>query len=126
MLNGFFKLEQHGASVRREVTAGATTFLTMAYVIFVNPATLSDAGMDPGGVFVAISVFRAREWIINAVPHSLKMGTVSGIGLFLGIIAMENAGLVVDNPATLVGLGDVGRWSIVLAALFICKFVWIG
>lgn len=177
MLNRFFKLEQHGTTVRREVTAGITTFLTMAYIVFVNPAILSEAGMDSGGVFVAtcvaaaigtaimglwanypiamapgmglnafftygvvlgmgypwqvalgavfvsgvgfvaISVLRVREWIINAVPQSLKMGTVAGIGMFLGLIAMQNAGLVVDNPATLVGLGDTGQWSVVLAAL---------
>ena len=177
MLNRFFKLEQHGTTVRREVTAGITTFLTMAYIVFVNPAILSEAGMDSGGVFVAtcvaaaigtaimglwanypiamapgmglnafftygvvlgmgyawqvalgavfvsgvgfvaISVLRVREWIIDAVPQSLKMGTVAGIGMFLGIIAMQNAGLVVDNPATLVGLGDTGQWSVMLAAL---------
>ena len=177
MLNEFFKLEQHGTTVRREVTAGITTFLTMAYIVFVNPAILSEAGMDSGGVFVAtclaaaigtaimglwanypiamapgmglnafftygvvlgmgypwqvalgavfvsgvlfvgISVLPVREWIVNSIPKSLKMGTVAGIGLLLGIIAMQNAGLVVDNSATLVGLGDMGQPSVLLAAL---------
>ncbi|WP_428103288.1 NCS2 family permease [Candidatus Rariloculus sp.] len=177
MLNEFFKLEQHGTTVRREVTAGVTTFLTMAYIVFVNPAILSEAGMDSGGVFVAtclaaavgtaimglwanypiamapgmglnafftygvvlgmgypwqvalgavfvsgvlfvgISVLPVREWIVNSIPKSLKMGTVAGIGLLLGIIAMQNAGLVVDNSATLVGLGDMGQPSVLLAAL---------
>ena len=53
MLNNYFKLEENGTTVRREVIAGVTTFLTMAYIIFVNPLILSDAGMDFGGVFVA-------------------------------------------------------------------------
>ena len=177
MLDSYFKLSENGVTVRIEVLAGITTFLTMAYILFVNPLILADAGMDRSSVFIAtclaaavgslimglyanypvalapgmglnayftygvvldmgytwqvalggvfisgvlfllLSIFRAREWIINAVPHSLKMGTVAGIGLFLGIIAMENAGLVVDNPATLVGLGDMGQLSVVLAAL---------
>ena len=177
MLNNYFKLEENGTTVRREVIAGVTTFLTMAYIIFVNPLILSDAGMDFGGVFVAtclaaaigtaimgfwanypiamapgmglnafftygvvlgmghswqialgmvfisgvlfviISVLPIREWIINAIPRSLKMATGAGIGLFLGIIAMKNAGLVVDNPATLVGLGDITQWTVILAVI---------
>ncbi len=68
-----------------------------------------------GIVFVIISVLPIREWIINAIPRSLKMATAAGIGLFLGIIAMKNAGIVVDNPATLVGLGDVTQWTVILA-----------
>jgi adenine/guanine/hypoxanthine permease len=175
MLNKYFKLEENGTTVRREIIGGITTFLTMAYIIFVNPAILSDAGMDFGGVFVAtclaaaigtaimglwanypiamapgmglnafftygvvlgmgyawqvalgmvfvsgivfviISVLPIREWIINAIPRSLKMATAAGIGLFLGLIAMKNAGIVVDNPATLVGLGDVTQWTVILA-----------
>lgn len=175
MLNKYFKLEENGTTVRREIIGGITTFLTMAYIIFVNPAILSDAGMDFGGVFVAtclaaaigtaimglwanypiamapgmglnafftygvvlgmgyawqvalgmvfvsgivfviISILPIREWIINAIPRSLKMATAAGIGLFLGIIAMKNAGIVVDNPATLVGLGDVTQWTVILA-----------
>ncbi len=175
MLERLFKLEENGTTVRREIIGGVTTFLTMAYIIFVNPAILSDAGMDFGGVFVAtclaaaigtaimgfwanypiamapgmglnafftygvvlgmgyawqvalgmvfvsgivfviISVLPIREWIINAIPRSLKMATAAGIGLFLGVIAMKNAGIVVDNPATLVGLGDVTQWTVILA-----------
>jgi AGZA family xanthine/uracil permease-like MFS transporter len=175
MLDKFFKLEENGTTVRREIIGGVTTFLTMAYIIFVNPAILSDAGMDFGAVFVAtcltaaigtaimgfwanypiamapgmglnafftygvvlgmgyawqvalgmvfvsgivfviISVLPIREWIINAIPRSLKMATAAGIGLFLGLIAMKNAGIVVDNPATLVGLGDVTQWTVILA-----------
>ncbi len=176
-LDEFFRLAENGTTVRRELIAGATTFLTMAYIIFVNPMILSDAGMDHGGVFVAtcvaaaigtgimglwanypiatapgmglnaffaygvvlgmgyswqvalgvvfvsgvafviISVLPIREWVINAVPHSLKMDTAAGIGLFLGMIAMQNAGLTIDNPATLVGIGAVDQWSVVLAGI---------
>ena len=56
MLNSYFKLAEHGTNVRTEVIAGVTTFLTMAYITFVNPAILSDAGMDFGAVFVATCV----------------------------------------------------------------------
>jgi len=166
-LERFFGLSAHGTNVRTEIIAGITTFLTMAYIIFVNPAILAEAGMDRGAVFVAtclaaavgsavmglaanypialapgmglnafftysvvlgmghpwqvalgavflsgciflvLSVLPVREWIINAIPRSLKMAISAGIGLFLGIIALKNAGIVVDNPATLVGMGDV-------------------
>ncbi len=175
MLNRFFQLDRHGTTVRTEILAGITTFLTMAYIILVNPLILGEAGMDKGAVFVAtciaaavgsalmglyanypiaqapgmginafftygvvlgmgypwqtalgavfvsgvcfivISVLPVREWIINAIPHSLKLATSAGIGFFLAIIAMENAGLVVDHPTTLVGLGDVTSWPVILA-----------
>jgi AGZA family xanthine/uracil permease-like MFS transporter len=177
LLERFFGLSAHGTTVRTEVIAGITTFLTMAYIIFVNPMILTDAGMDHGAVFVAtclaaaigtavmalaanypialapgmglnafftygvvlgmghswqvalgavfvsgviflvLSVLPVREWIINAIPKSLKMAISAGIGLFLGIIALKNAGIVVDNPATLVGLGDMTAPATVLAAL---------
>lgn len=167
MLERLFKLEAHGTTVRKEVVAGLTTFLTMAYIIVVNPSILSATGMDFGAVFVAtclaatigtlimglwanypialapgmglnaffaftvvgsmgyswqvalgavfmsgllfflLSIFRIREWIINSIPHSLRFGISAGIGFFLALIALKNAGIVVDNPATLVGLGDV-------------------
>ncbi len=176
-LDRFFELSAHGTTVRTEVLAGITTFLTMAYIIFVNPMILADAGMDRDAVFVAtclaaaigtaimalaanypialapgmglnafftygvvlgmgnswqvalgavfvsgvifllLSVLPVREWIINAIPKSLKMAISAGIGLFLGIIALKNAGIVVDNPATLVGLGDMTAHTTVLAVL---------
>ncbi len=176
-LERFFELSAHGTTVRTEVIAGITTFLTMAYIIFVNPMILADAGMDRDAVFVAtclaaaigtaimalaanypialapgmglnafftygvvlgmgnswqvalgavfisgvifllLSVLPVREWIINAIPKSLKMAISAGIGLFLGIIALKNAGIVVDNPATLVGLGDMTAHTTGLAVL---------
>ncbi len=175
MLNRLFHLDRHETTARREVAAGVTTWLTMAYIAVVNPQVLSEAGMDRGAVFVAtclaaaiacaamglyanypialapgmginayftygvvlgmghswqvalgalfisgvcfvlISVFPIRAWIVDAFPRSLKMATAAGIGFFLAVIAMRNAGMVVTNEATLVGLGDVTSWSVVLA-----------
>ncbi|MGL5653201.1 MAG: NCS2 family permease, partial [Vibrio sp.] len=177
MLEKLFKLSEYRTNVRTEVLAGVTTFLTMAYIIFVNPAILSDAGMDRGAVFVAtclaaaigcfimgfvanypiaqapgmglnafftygvvlgmgytwqvalaavfcsgvlfilLSLFKIREWIINSIPHSLRTGISAGIGLFLAFIALKNAGIVVDNPATLVSLGDITSLNAVLASI---------
>ncbi|EHG1328747.1 NCS2 family permease [Vibrio vulnificus] len=176
MLERLFKLSEHGTNVRTEIIAGITTFLTMAYIIFVNPAILADAGMDRGAVFVAtclaaaigcfimgllanypiaqapgmglnafftyavvlgmgytwqvalaavfvsgvlfilLSIFKIREWIINSIPLSLRTGISAGIGLFLAFIALKNAGIVVDNPATFVSLGDITSLAPALAA----------
>ena len=179
MLENIFKLKENGTSVKTELLAGLATFLTMAYIIVVNPAILSTegTGMDFGGVFVAtiiaavvgclimglwanwpialapgmglnaffafgvvfgmgytyqqalaavfiagivfliLSVTPARQWIINSIPKSMKFGVGAGIGLFLAIIGLKNAGVVVDNPATLVGLGDVSSMPVILAAV---------
>jgi AGZA family xanthine/uracil permease-like MFS transporter len=64
-----------------------------------------------GVIFIALSVLPIREWLINAIPRNLKLGMASGIGLFLGFIALKNAGIVVDHPATLVGLGDLLKFE---------------
>ncbi|MEL6870453.1 MAG: NCS2 family permease [Pseudomonadota bacterium] len=166
-----FSLTANNTSVRREAVAGLTTFLAMAYIAIVNPAILSETGMDFGAVFVAtciaaavgstlmgvlanypialapgmgqnafftyavviggghtwqtalgavfisgiifvvLSVLPFREWLINAIPRNLKLGMAGGIGLFLGFIALQNAGVIVDNPATLVGLGDLTSFA---------------
>ena len=173
----YFELEHNGTTVRRETLAGITTFLTMAYIVFVNPAILADAGMDRDAAFVAtclaaafgsllmgilanypialapgmglnafftytvvaqmghswqtalgvvflsgiifllLSVFPVREWIVNSIPRALKMAISAGIGMFLAIIALKNAGIVVDSPATLVQLGDLGQPAALFAAL---------
>ena len=175
-LSRFFGIAENNTTVRTEVLAGCTTFLTMAYIVFVNPAILSDAGMDRDAVFVAtclaaavgtaimglyanypvalapgmglnayftygvvlglghswqvalgavflsgviflvLSVLPVREYIINSIPRSLKMAISAGIGLFLGIIALKNAGVVVAHPATFVSLGDVKSLPVLLAA----------
>lgn len=60
-----------------------------------------------GVIFIVLSVLPVREWLINAIPQNLKLGLAAGIGLFLGFIALKNAGIVVDHPATLVALGDL-------------------
>ncbi|WP_447528579.1 NCS2 family permease [Vreelandella sp. TE19] len=176
-LDNYFKLTEQNTNVKTEVIAGITTFLTMAYIIFVNPSILSEAGMDYGAVFVAtcvaaaigcfvmglwanypiaqapgmglnafftygvvlgmgytweaalgavflsgltfflLSIFKIREWIINAIPLSLRLGIAAGIGLFLAMIALKNAGIVVANPATLVAMGDLSEPSAIYALL---------
>ncbi|MCR4508508.1 NCS2 family permease [Pseudomonas sp. 32.2.56] len=177
MLERLFQLKAHNTTVRTEILAGLTTFLTMAYILFVNPNMLAETGMDKGAVFIAtclaaalgsaimgllanypialapgmglnafftytvvltmgytwqtalgavflsgaifflLSIFKIREWIINSIPLALRAGIAAGIGLFLAIIALKNAGIVVDNPATLVGLGDLSKGGPLLACL---------
>ncbi len=177
MLDNVFKLKENGTTVRTEIMAGLTTFLTMAYIIFVNPSILSETGMDFGAVFVAtclaaaigtaimgfyanypialapgmglnayftygvvfgmgydwqvalgavflsgviflvLSILPIREQIINAIPRSLKMAISAGIGLFLGIIGLQNAGIVVGSDATLVTVGDLTEPAPILAAI---------
>ncbi|KZZ46049.1 guanine permease [Thalassolituus sp. HI0120] len=175
MLEKLFQLNRFGTSVKTEMLAGVTTYLTMAYIIFVNPAMLADAGMDHGAVFVAscvaaaigcfimgfwanlpvalapgmglnafftygvvlgmghswetalgavflsgvifilLSLFKVREWIINAIPATLKKAIAAGIGAFLALIALKNAGIIVDHPATLVSLGDLTEFGPAMA-----------
>ncbi|MEQ8266715.1 MAG: NCS2 family permease [Parvibaculum sp.] len=170
-----FQLAAAGTTVRTELLAGATTYLTMAYIIFVNPAILAAAGMDFGAVFVAtclaaaagsaimgfhanypvalapgmglnayfafvvvplfdgdwrlalgcvfvsgflfllLSLSPLRERMVNAIPRSLKYGIGAGIGFFLALIGLKNAGVVADDPATLVALGDLGDAGTLLA-----------
>jgi AGZA family xanthine/uracil permease-like MFS transporter len=70
-----------------------------------------------GIVFIGLSLTPARKYIINSIPRSMKLGVGAGIGLFLAIIGFKNAGIVIDNPATLVGLGDISSWPVLLAGL---------
>lgn len=171
MFEKLFKLHAQGSTVKTEILAGLTTYVTMAYIIFVNPAMLAEAGMDYGAVFVAtclaaalgciimglwanlpialapgmglnafftygvvlgmghswqtalgavglsgvlfllLSLFKVREWIINAIPQSLKKAIAAGIGAFLALIALKNSGIVIANSATLVGLGDLTQFE---------------
>jgi len=163
-----FALTENGTSVRTEFIAGLTTFLTMVYIVVVNPAILAGTGMDKGAVFVAtclaaavstlamaflanypialapgmglnaffaftvvlgykytwqqalaavfcsgalffaLSIFRLREYVIDAIPRNLKFAISAGLGLFLAIIALEQAKVVVASPATLVTAGPLG------------------
>ena len=171
----FFGLRARGSTARTEALAGATTFLTMAYILAVNPQILAQAGIDPGAAFVAtclsaaigsalmgllanlpialapgmglnayftfavvlgagvpwqaalgavflsgllflaVSLLRVREWLVNGIPLSLKLGIAAGIGFFLGLIGLRAMGLVAAHPATLVGLGPIGEPATLLA-----------
>ncbi|MCS5421119.1 MULTISPECIES: NCS2 family permease [Psychrilyobacter] len=163
----FFQLEKHGTNIKQEMVAGTTTFLTMAYIIFVNPGILGETGMDKGALitvtclaafigtmitalwvnaplamapgmglnafftytlvfgmgatwnvalgvvfisgiaFLLLTMTGFREKIIDAIPLQLRLAVGAGIGLFIAFIGMKNLGLIVANPATLVGLGPL-------------------
>lgn len=177
MLQRIFKLSANKTSIRTEMLAGVSTFLTMSYIIFVNPSILAQTGMDHGAVFVAtclaaafgsclmgilanypialapgmglnayftysvvlgfghswqvalgavflsgliflgLSIFPIREYMINSIPKSLKVGIAAGIGLFLAIIGFKSAGLITTSQATLVTLGNVHEPTTLLAIL---------
>lgn len=76
-----FRLQQHGTSVRTEVLAGATTFLTMSYIVFVNPEILGSTGMDPGAVFVATCLAAALGSLVMALVANFPVGMAPGMGL---------------------------------------------
>ena len=81
MIEKFFSLKAHGTSVRTEVVAGITTFLTMAYIIFVNPDILSSTGMDRDAVFVATCLAAALGSAIMALWANWPIGMAPGMGL---------------------------------------------
>ncbi|MBP2142966.1 AGZA family xanthine/uracil permease-like MFS transporter [Methanococcus voltae] len=70
-----------------------------------------------GFVFILLTLAKVRSWIFNAIPNSLKYGTAVGIGLFITVIGLTGAGIIVDDPATLVGLGNIKSPSVILALL---------
>src|SRR5471030_2733235 len=80
-LDKFFKLTEHGSNVRTEVVAGITTFLTMAYIIFVNPAILGDAGVPKDAVFVATCLAAALGTLIMGLYANYPIGLAPGMGL---------------------------------------------
>lgn len=186
VIERYFGIDGRNTTIKTEILAGLTTFLTMAYIIFVNPDMLAKAGMDKGAVFVAtclasalgcflmgliarlpvalapgmglnafftftvvlgmgkswqvalgavfisgllfvlISVFKLREWIINAIPYTLKQGIVAGIGAFLAFIALKSSGIIVASPATFVTMGkltDFGPAMAILSFFLIVVFV---
>ena len=176
-LDRWFGLTSRGTTVRTELMAGVTTFLTMAYIAFVNPQILADAGMPFDAVFVAtclsaafatllmglaanypialapgmglnafftygvvvgmghawevalgavfvsgllfflISILPVRRWIMEAIPRGMKLAISAGIGLFLAIIALQNAGAIQASPATMVTTGLLFEPEPVLALL---------
>ena len=167
MLEKLFGFDPSKHSVRTEILAGLTTFLTMAYILAVNPNILSAAGMDKGALFtttviasglttllmaiyaklpfalapgmglnaffafsvcltlgyhwqmaltavliegilfILLTISNLREKIVDALPMTLKYAISSGIGLFIAFIGLQNAGIVVNNDATLIGLGSI-------------------
>jgi AGZA family xanthine/uracil permease-like MFS transporter len=177
LLDRTFQLHARGTTVQTEVLAGFTTFLTMAYIVLVNPAILSTTGMPAAGVaaatcfaagigclmmglianypialapgmglnayfaftvvqgmgvpwqtalglvfisgvlFLVLTFAGIRQLIVNAIPRALFSAIAAGIGLFIAFIGLRGAGLVVTNPATLVGLGDVHAPATLLALL---------
>lgn len=180
-----FKLKDHNTTVKTEVIAGVTTFMTMAYILAVNPGILSAAGMPAAGVFTAtalasaiatvlmailanlpialapgmglnaffafsvvlgmgyswqlaltavfceglvfilMSLFNIREAIVASIPANLKKAVSVGIGLFIAFIGLQNAGIVVNNDATLVSLGTVikGPALVAIIGLLITGFL---
>ncbi len=159
-------LDNQGVDMKKEITAGITTFLTMAYIIAVNPGILSETGMPAGAlvtstclaaaigcfvmgiisnlpfalasgmglnayfaytvvlgmgvsweialtavfvegiIFIILSLFKVREAVVNAIPKNMKIAVSGGIGVFIAIIGCMNCGLIVDNPATLISMGE--------------------
>src|SRR6188768_4107466 len=81
MLDSFFKLTEHKTDVRTEVLAGVTTFLTMAYIIFVNPQILGAAGMDKGAVFVATCIAAAVSTLVMGLYANYPIALAPGMGL---------------------------------------------
>jgi AGZA family xanthine/uracil permease-like MFS transporter len=166
-LDRYFRLTENRTTPRIEILAGVTTFLAMAYIVFVNPSILGETGMDTGAIFVATCLAAAigtlimglwarypiaqapgmglnaffaftvvlgmgipwqtalagtlvsgflffllalsgvREAIINSIPLQLKLAVGAGIGVFIAFIGLKNAGIVVEDPATLVTLGEL-------------------
>lgn len=177
VIERIFRLKEHQTDVRTELLAGLTTFLTMAYIIFVNPSILGDAGMPKDAVFVAtclaaalgsmimglyanypiamapgmglnayfaygvvkgmgytweaalgavfmsgclfliVTLTRVRALIIAGIPHSIRSAITAGIGLFLAIIALKNAGIVAAHPATFITLGNLHSTTVLLAVV---------
>lgn len=175
LLERKFKLKENKTTIKTEVMAGITTFMTMAYILIVNPGILSATGMDfnalitatalaaavgtfamalfanypfalapgmglnayfayvvvlqmgyswqlaltaifiEGILFILLSLFRVREALFNAIPKTLKLAVSVGIGLFITFIGLQNAKIIVNNDATLVGLGDIKNITTVLA-----------
>jgi adenine/guanine/hypoxanthine permease len=174
-LERYFEFKHLGTNWRTEILAGITTFLTMAYIVLVNPAILAAAGVPlpavtaatclsaafgsilmgvvarypialapgmglnayftytvclkmhipwqtalgavflSGIIFLALTAAGIRQMILRSIPHELYAAVASGIGLFIAFIGFRNAGLVVSDPATFVGLGNIRNPTTALA-----------
>ena len=187
MLTKLFGFDSKQTTVRTEILAGITTFLTMSYILAVNPAMFSELeGMPIGAVFtstalaaivgclamafwgklpfglapgmglnaffvytvcmgmgyswqfaltavfiegllfILMTITNIREAIVNAIPITLRYAIGGGIGLFIAFIGLQNGGVIVDDPATLITLGDVtsGTALLSLIGLFITSFLY--
>ena len=171
MFGKLFGFNPKETTVKTEITAGITTFLTMAYILAVNPSILGETGMDRGALFtttvlmsalptifmalyaklplalapgmglnaffaytvvlimgyswqfaltavflegllfILLTVTNLREKIVEVIPPALKSAISSGIGLYIAFIGLKNAGIIVDNEATLVSLGNLTSGS---------------
>jgi adenine/guanine/hypoxanthine permease len=80
-LQTFFALDEHGTTLRRELVAGTTTFMTLAYILVVNPLMLSETGMDPGAVFTATALSAALATLFMALVARLPFVLAPGMGL---------------------------------------------
>ena len=172
-----FQLELNNTSIKQEFIAGFTTFITMAYIIFVNPQMMAASGMDLGAsfvgtciaaaiacfamgfysnwpvglapgmglnafftytvvgemgysweialgavflagiLFVIISVTPLRQWMLNSIPMNLRIAMGAGVGLFVGFIGLKTGGIIIQNEATFLSLGDFKNTETLLAAL---------
>ena len=178
MLTKLFGFNPAKTTVRKEIIAGITTFLTMSYILAVNPSLFSQLEGMPGGavftstalaaivgclsmafvgklpfglapgmglnaffvysvclgmgyswqfaltavlieglIFIVLTLTNVREAIVNAIPLSLRNAIGAGIGLFIAFIGLSSAGVVVNNEATLVALGDITSGSALLALI---------
>lgn len=177
MLEKLFGFDRKVTRVRTEILAGITTFLTMAYILAVNPNILSATGMDKGAlftttviasafttllmafyaklpfglapgmglnaffaytvcltlgyswqfaltavllegiIFILLTVTNLREKIVDALPATLKNAIGAGIGLFIAFLGLQNAGIIVNNDATLISLGDITSGSALLGII---------
>ena len=175
----FFKLKENGTNIKTEIIAGFTTFMTMAYILAVNPDILGATGMDKGAVFTAtvissliatlvmallanlpfalapgmglnaffaytvvigmgqswqtaltavliegiifiiLTAFNVREAIVNSIPLNMKRAISVGIGLFIAFIGLQNSQIIVNNDATLIGLGNITSGNGLLAIIII-------
>ncbi len=177
ILERLFKLKSHETTPKQELLAGLTTFVTMAYIVLVNPQIMSAAGMDPGAsfvgtciaaalacfamglyanwpvglapgmglnafftftvviemgysweialgavflagiLFVLMSITPLRRWMLDSIPINLRIAMGSGVGLFVGFIGLKSGGLIIDNDANFLSLGDFSKVETLLAGL---------
>ena len=177
LIENTFNLESNNTSIKQEFIAGFTTFITMAYIIFVNPQMMAASGMDLGAsfvgtciaaaiacfamgfysnwpvglapgmglnafftytvvgemgyswevalgavflagiLFVIISVTPLRQWMLNSIPMNLRIAMGAGVGLFVGFIGLKTGGIIVQNEATFLSLGNFKDVETLLAAL---------